>query len=281
MPELHLKNEDFLRKESLPLVLLRRDPQQDFPIHSHESSELVLIYRGSGTHLFPGGKRHISAGDIFLIHGKTKHGYTDLKDLALWNIMFDLNQFNHPRLSFHGNALLPSLLLLKIPGGGLHLTGEPFRDILSLAEQMEKEQISDAPDSPAMISALFIRLSLLLGRYARSAGLQEEKTYLSRIDDLLESITELSAKKWTREDMAKKAGMSISTLTRHFKERTGLSPLEYLIRLRLKKAAQMLQDPSVGIAEAADLTGFSDSNYFCRQFRKHFGTSPGKYRKSE
>ena len=279
MPELHLKNEDFLRKESLPLVLLRRDPQQNFPMHSHESSELVLIYRGSGTHIFPGGKRRISAGDIFLIHGKTRHGYTDLKDLALWNIMFDLNQFNHPLLSFHGNTLLPSLLLLKIPGGGVHLTGEQFQEIISLVELMEKEQISDAQDSPAMISALFMRLTLLLGRSARSAGLQEEKAYLSRIDDLLESMTELSEKKWTREEMAKKTGMSISTLTRHFRERTGLPPLEYLIRLRLKKAAQLLQDPSVTVTQAADMAGFSDSNYFCRQFRKHFGSSPGKHRK--
>ena len=78
--------------------------------------------------------------------------------------------------------------------------------------------------------------------------------------------------------MAKKAGMSLSTLTRHFRERTGVSPLEYLIRVRLKKASVLLQNPELGLAEIADMTGFTDSNYFCRLFRKYFGISPGKYR---
>ena len=281
MSELFLKNEDFLRKKSIPLVLLRRDPQPEFPIHSHESSELVLVYRGSATHIFPDGKRKISAGDVFLIHGKTKHGYTDIKDLALCNIMFDLKDFNHPLLLFHGNSLISALLSLKVPGGSLHLTGDTFRNIMDLAGQIESEQTAGSTDSPAMISALFMQLILILGRSAKSAGIPEQKMHLSRIDDLVEKITEHSAEKWTRSAMAKAAGMSLSTLTRHFRERTGAAPLEFLIRIRLKKAAHLLQDPTVGIAEAADLTGFSDSNYFCRQFRKHFGITPGKYRKSK
>lgn len=278
MADLYLKNEDFLRKKQLPLVLLRRDPQPEFPLHSHESSELVIVTRGHGKHILPGSERNISAGDVFLIHGKTRHAYSDLHDLALYNIMFDLKEFNHPLFALQGKSLLPSLFLLKVPDGGVHLSGEEFQTVFELVRKMEDEQTSAAEDSDAMISALFMQLILLLGRSAVSAGITRKSPQYSRVDELVDEITEHSARKWSRAEMAKKAGMSLSTLTRHFRERTGVSPLEYLIRVRLKKASVLLQNPELGLAEIADMTGFTDSNYFCRLFRKYFGISPGKYR---
>lgn len=278
MADLFLKNEDYLRKKHLPLVLLRRDPQPEFPLHSHESSELVIVTRGSGRHLLSGTERNISAGDVFLIHGKTRHAYSDLKDLALYNIMFDLKEFNHPLFSLHGKSLLPALFLLKVPEGGCRLKGDALEEAIRLIRKMEEEQTAAAEDSPAMIAALFTQLILHLGRCAVSAGISQKTSHFSRVDDLVDEITEHSARKWTRAEMAKFAGMSLSTLTRHFRDRTGTAPLEYLIRIRLKKASILLQNPELGIAEIADMTGFSDSNYFCRQFRKHFGISPGKYR---
>lgn len=278
MADLYLKNEDFLRKKQLPLVLLRRDPQPEFPLHSHESSELVIVTRGHGKHILPGTERNISAGDVFLIHGKTRHAYSDLYDLALYNIMFDLKEFNHPLFTLQGKSLLPSLFLLKVPDGGIHLSGEEFHAVFELVRKMEEEQTSSAEDSSAMISALFIQLILLLGRSAISSGIVRKSPQYSRVDELVDEMTEHSARKWNRAEMAKRAGMSLSTLTRHFRERTGVAPLEFLIRVRLKKAAILLQNPELGLAEIADMTGFSDSNYFCRLFRKYFGISPGKYR---
>ena len=278
MADLYLKNEDFLRKKQLPLVLLRRDPQPEFPLHSHESSELVIVTRGHGKHILPGSERNISAGDVFLIHGKTRHAYSELHDLALYNIMFDLKEFNHPLFALQGKSLLPSLFLLKVPDGGVHLSGEEFQTVFELVRKMEDEQTSAAEDSDAMISALFMQLILLLGRSAVSAGITRKSPQYSRVDELVDEITEHSARKWSRAEMAKMAGMSLSTLTRHFRERTGVSPLEYLIRVRLKKASVLLQNPELGLAEIADMTGFTDSNYFCRLFRKYFGISPGKYR---
>ena len=278
MADLFLKNEDFFRKKQLPLVLLRRDPQPEFPLHSHESSELVFVTRGHGRHILPGNDREISAGDVFLIHGKTRHAYADLHDLALYNIMFDLKEFNHPLFALQGKSLLPSLFLLKVPEGGIHLSGEMFQTVLGLIRRIEEEQHSGSEDSSAMIAALFMQLVLHLGRYAKSVGITQKNPQFSRVDELVDEITENSARKWTRAEMAKYAGMSLSTLTRHFRERTGVAPLEYLIRVRLKKASILLQNPELGIAEIADMTGFSDSNYFCRLFRKNFGVSPGKYR---
>jgi AraC family L-rhamnose operon transcriptional activator RhaR len=47
---------------------------------------------------------------------------------------------------------------------------------------------------------------------------------------------------------------------------------------RLRRAATLLLNIELSIASVAELSGFSDSNYFCRIFRKNFGSSPKQYR---
>ena len=54
--------------------------------------------------------------------------------------------------------------------------------------------------------------------------------------------------------------------------------IDFLLNLRLRKAAEMLFNSDCNIAETALNTGFHDSNYFTRQFRKKFGRSPREYR---
>ena len=73
--------------------------------------------------------------------------------------------------------------------------------------------------------------------------------------------------------------MSPVSFVRHFRAATGLTPQEYLIKLRLEEAAILLQNPDLSIAEAALQSGFNDSNYFSRLFRKKNNISPRSYRK--
>ncbi len=57
-------------------------------------------------------------------------------------------------------------------------------------------------------------------------------------------------------------------------------PNEYLLMLRLKKSLLLLVNPELSISDVADRVGFSDSNYFYRQFKRHYGLPPQKYRKT-
>lgn len=50
--------------------------------------------------------------------------------------------------------------------------------------------------------------------------------------------------------------------------------------LRLKKSLLLLVNPELSISDVADRVGFSDSNYFYRQFKRHYGLPPQKYRKT-
>ena len=69
-------------------------------------------------------------------------------------------------------------------------------------------------------------------------------------------------------------------LRKIFKRETGQTPLEYMTRLRMKKAERMLSgmpDMDFSVAEIAALCGYDNPLYFSRVFKKHFGASPTAY----
>ena len=60
-----------------------------------------------------------------------------------------------------------------------------------------------------------------------------------------------------------------------------MTPIDYLIKIRIEYAARLLRSSSLSVMEIAEKTGFVDSNYFTKQFRKIMGNSPRTYRKSQ
>ena len=69
-----------------------------------------------------------------------------------------------------------------------------------------------------------------------------------------------------------------STLSRGFMRAVGVSPLEYLTRLRVQNALALLRQSTLSIAEIARQCGYSDPNYFSRLIRRHTGHSPLQFR---
>ena len=55
--------------------------------------------------------------------------------------------------------------------------------------------------------------------------------------------------------------------------------MDYVIRLRMLHACELLRETSAAIGEIADQVGFQDSNYFARQFKQVIGTTPTQYRR--
>jgi AraC family transcriptional activator FtrA len=84
----------------------------------------------------------------------------------------------------------------------------------------------------------------------------------------------------TLASMADQARMGVRTFQRHFKERTGASPLDWLVRERVMLAAQLLETrPALGIEAVADLTGLGSPESLRRHFRSHGLPSPARYRR--
>ena len=81
----------------------------------------------------------------------------------------------------------------------------------------------------------------------------------------------------TLDDLAHLAHLSRRQLNRAFQNVTGYSPMDYLIRLRIHRACELLRLRQLNITEISLKVGFNDSNYFTRQFRRVMNGSPRTY----
>ena len=79
-------------------------------------------------------------------------------------------------------------------------------------------------------------------------------------------------------NLAEKIGISRSYLTKVMQDRTGMSPKEYLTKIRMEKAAEYLVFCADSIKDIAVYCGYDDQMAFSRMFRQHHGCSPSEYR---
>ena len=82
-------------------------------------------------------------------------------------------------------------------------------------------------------------------------------------------------------DIAAYAALNPQYLMRVFKKETGLSILEYVTELRMKKAAEILRETDWNNELIAERCGYISTNYFIRLFKKHYGMTPGEYRRGK
>src|ERR1700686_2003792 len=82
--------------------------------------------------------------------------------------------------------------------------------------------------------------------------------------------------KW--DEIATAVGLDPFTFGRGFKQATGMTPHQYIIRCRLRRAMRLLARDELTLADIAIEVGFSCQSHLTNQFRKHLGTTPGAFR---
>jgi AraC-like DNA-binding protein len=100
--------------------------------------------------------------------------------------------------------------------------------------------------------------------------------YIGRTLSLLH---EQPAYPWTVDELAKKVGLSRSTLTQRFNEQIGVPPMQYLTRWRTSLAAAQLRESNVSIIRVATDVGYESEAAFNRAFKREFGLPPAAWRK--
>lgn len=80
-------------------------------------------------------------------------------------------------------------------------------------------------------------------------------------------------------NISDKLEVTSSYLSKLLKKETGLSFIDYLTNIRIKKAMYIMEDPTIKIYDVAELVGYSNQHYFCRAFKKVVGVSPTEYKR--
>ncbi|MFD2612067.1 response regulator transcription factor [Paenibacillus gansuensis] len=83
----------------------------------------------------------------------------------------------------------------------------------------------------------------------------------------------------SREQIAGKVHLNSAYLSRLFKKETGLSLSDYIMKLRMEKAKELLREPRIKISQAASSVGYSHFSHFAKMFKRIIGQTPQEYRK--
>ncbi len=110
-------------------------------------------------------------------------------------------------------------------------------------------------------------------RLVKEAG--ENDPVAQGINFMLENLS----RKLRLSEIASQTGLSASYYSSLFQNRTGHSPIDYFIQLKIQRACRLLDNSGWLIADVSRETGFDDQFYFSRVFRKVMGMSPAQYRK--
>lgn len=103
----------------------------------------------------------------------------------------------------------------------------------------------------------------------------------SKIESLLAYMEKNIHHKMTNSELAERVGLHPNYLIRLFKQTFGFAPIEYLNRLRIEKAKEMIDMSDEPIKEISAALGFSTQYYFSNVFKKQMGQSPTDYRKGQ
>ena len=280
-----LKKAEFFGAAGFPVVIASRNPQPVFPCHRHQFAEIVVVTGGSGLHGIRNEEYPVAAGDVFVIAGHAPHEYRNMKDLTLINVLYDpaqLGMDNWDVQSLPGYramfALEPAYRQRHKFASRLRLNMEDLSAVIAMIAKLEDELVQRAPGFQLLATARFMELVVFLSRcYGRSRATASRS--LMRIAAAITHLEQHSAEEITLAQLSCMAHMSRRTFTRAFRSAMGDSPLNYLIGLRIAKAARLIRAGDAKLTGIAFETGFADSNYFARQFRRVMGCTPQQYRR--
>lgn len=276
----------FVKREARPLF-----PPEDMPrlvyvsrtlpsdrayhsiLHAHQDLvEILLICGGEGRFLVGETFYEVKAGDLLLYNSGVVHDEFSSAENAISAYCAAIAGLRLPGL--RENALTAD----GVPP--LFHAGTEAEDLRLLFEMMYRYLQEDRPGCENLCHHLTLAL---LGRILHITGdaPRRDRVETGTLGRQVQAFIDGHfSEPLTLQDMGKALHVSPYYLSHVFKETSGYSPTQYLLRRRIGEAQNLLISTDLPMAKIAEQVGFETQNYFNLQFSKHVGMPPGKYRES-
>ncbi len=279
-----MKLEYFSTDSSFPFFIQFGHHEDYMYVHSHQDfSELVVVLEGSATHMVDDEELMIKKGDVFVINNGTRHGYKNLIDFKICNIMFDFDYMfsDHPDLktsaAFHTLFVVEPNFKERKFSSRTKLNDEELKKFTVRLKHMSDEYALRKTGYRSYLQSEFVELSIeLIRKFERFECIGDSN--ISGIACVAAEIEKHFDRDYTVEDLAKMAGISVRHFTRVFSQTYNMPVTRYLETVRMNNAKLLLRSSSKSVTEIAYECGFSDNNYFARRFKALYQITPTAYR---
>lgn len=243
------------------------------PLHSHEYTEIFYFTKGDGIMLYKDKSVPVKKNDLIIINSHTEHteqsnavAHKPKRTTYIWyNVISVANDF-----PFNGESHFKDEIL--------HISyGTPKNKANEVFKALEKLFVNKPPYYTAQANVLLQELFIEL-----RSRLSSQKPPLQQTDDVAfikNYLDENYEKDVNLNQLAKLVFVSKTHLINKFKERYELTPIQYLIEMRIRRAKALLRDTTKSITDIACMVGFNDSVYFSSVFKKQVGVTPSAFRK--
>lgn len=232
-----------------------------------DQSQVIYITRGNGVFWTEASKQiTVKAGSIMLLFPGIRHGYypdsstgwdehwIGFRGKYAQSLMSNLFEINEPVIPIGLNPELLNIYLDCCASAQHEITG--FRSIIGVKV-----------------------LEILARAHAyQHSSMQAPFEHGAIISKACCQMSEAIESPFQSEVFARANGMSHTSFRRHFKTQTGLSPNQYLLELRLRKAQNLLTNTTLSVQTVASECGFDNAFYFSRFFKQRTGKAPIDYR---
>ena len=150
------------------------------------------------------------------------------------------------------------------------------KDAVSFAHEMLYVFHHTDMDRAVLGDFIWSQLRFRLENYKRH---QSRKEIPPRISEVMSYIDRYYTATLGIEELADHVKLSASHLHMRFKEFTGMTPYQYLIRQRMRAARHILATSDIPIKVVASDIGYANTESFCRTFKQHFGITAASYRR--